>query len=163
MILDFLKDPVRQYDLCDIVCVTVAVDKETQPSQFMHEHLRCPQWLHHHLLVDVVPRDVLEPVAPLLDQELAMDSLLVESGDPKCITEAAVARHYLARVVDGLGHIQNELDSVGESLLFPLQWKGKRSIRLSCPILPLDELDLLHDWLATISVGQKDGACGGET
>ena len=79
--------------------------------------------------------------------------MLVESRDPLCNTEAAVTCHYLPRVMEGLRHIYEELRGVGVPLLLPLCREGPRSIRLLWSILPLDNSDSPHDWLAVISVG----------
>jgi hypothetical protein len=81
--------------------------------------------------------------------------MLVESRDPLCNTEAAVTCHYLPRVMEGLCHIHEheELHGVGVPLLLPLRWEGPRSIRLPWSILPLDNSDSPHDWLAVISIG----------
>ena len=56
-----------------------AVYQETHPSQLLHKRFRITQRLLHHVVVDVVSRDVLGPVAPLLDEELRVNSLLVEN------------------------------------------------------------------------------------
>jgi hypothetical protein len=82
-----------------------------------------------------------------------MDSMLVESHDSFCNTEAAVTCHCISRVMEGLHHIHEELHSVGVPLLLPLCQEGPCSVRLCWSILPLDNLDLPHDWLAAISVG----------
>ena len=82
MILNLLEHTMRRHYLCDVVCISGAVHEESYPSQFLHERFRSPQRLCHHVRVNVVPRDVLRPVAPLLDQKLARDSMLVESRDP---------------------------------------------------------------------------------
>jgi len=103
----------------------------------MHErlYLRSLQLLHHHVCSDVVPRDVLRPVT-LVNQILTMDSLLVESRDPKCNTEAAVTWHYLFRVMEGLHHIHDKLHGVGVPILLPILWEGPHSVPWL--ILPLD-------------------------
>ncbi len=153
MIVNLLEHTMHQHYLRDVVCISGAVHEESYPSQFVHKRFRSPQRLCHHVRIAVVPGDMLRPVAPLLNQKLAMDSMLVESRDPLCNTEAVITCHYLPRVMEGLRHIHEELNGVGLPLCLPLCREGPRSIQLLWSILSLDDLDSPHDWPAAISVG----------
>ena len=95
----------------------------------------------------VVPRHTSWSVGTLLGIGLKKDPFLMKCDDPIAHAEPAIANHCLPRAMEWLGHLHHHLGRLGEVL--ELRWEHPRPVRLLRPILPLHNLDAIHDWLAS--------------
>jgi hypothetical protein len=142
VILNLIKHPVRRHHLRHIFVVRRAVDKKTLPIDVLNKRLCGAQRFRCHVLVNVIARDHLWPILPLLYQELPEHASIMQSQDTLRHAESAITSYYLSRPVNWLGYIQQCCDSRGPRILtFPQRLKGWLSICQLWTILSLDKLD----------------------
>ncbi len=121
----------------------------------LNKCLRVAQWLCRHVAVDVVTGNVLRPILPLLDEELAVDTKLLKSHHSHRNAKAAVARDDLARTMNGLRHVEQKVDCLRVPLRLVLAQEGPSPAGLLRVILSLDGLDPPHDWLPAVAVRDR--------